>query len=262
MPYIISCLLSIPMLTVTIILVLKKLRYNRELAEKIIYIGCCFMLTYKILQFTMYGTCLGRDLVRMIPVEISAISYFLFPIVYLTNCKPLKDGATFIAFLAGFIQMIAICVSPNSFYGPDAEMSYFAFLESFVMHYMLFAMSFIHFTSVYKLQFKNIWKALSVFVVMIAYGCLASYTFRYDHVNNKPENIMFMHENVLPPFLTIPGLDEGHKFLIVYIPVFVLFVCGYYLIGSKLFTKTPQEPSIWSQGFIRKALIAQQKGNS
>lgn len=246
--YIFVTVLSSLLLVVTTPLVLIKLKGRRELAEKIVFGICCFILIYKCIHFAMYCTIYNKKINDQLPLEVSAISYFLFPISYLTGCKWTKDVSRFVAFMAGFIEIVATIVSPKSFI--TSGMSYFTFIESIFMHYSLFLGSLICITRIEVLPVKKVHIASAGFFALVIWGgVIGGMTW-------KPypgSNIMFLHENVLPDFLLIPGFDQHHLYIIEYLIAYVIFIAIIYSLSMLSQRKNPKQPcSAWGMGQLEK----------
>lgn len=248
----ISCLVvGLGLFVGTPFVVLKNFSNNREKAEKFMYYLMVFVLVYKIFHFTLMPTVFRQNAVKLIPVEISSVSYFLMPIAYLSGWKVLKETGRFVGFFAGLVQLLAISISPKSFV--MSEMSNFTFIESIVMHYCLYLGGLIWNFRIEPLRIKDLWQALLGFLVILLWGTLAAFTWRYDHVNNKPENIMFIQECVLPKFLLIPGFDKNHLFIIEYLAAFFVYIAVLYALIYAAFKKQiPQRKSVWGGGSVHK----------
>lgn len=237
----------------TPIVVLKVFDNKREKAEKFMYRLMTFVLVYKILHYAIIATMFRQDWVKAIPAEISALSYFLMPIAYLSGSKILKEPGRFIGFFAGFIEMVAIMISPGSFV--NSTMSNFTFIESIVMHYTLYLGGLIWNFRIEPMRVRDLWKALLGFLIMLLWGTLAAFTWRFDHVNNKPENIMFIQECVLPDWLLIPGWDENHLFIIEYLAAFAVYIAVLYALIWRAFKyQRPAPRSRWGGGTVAKYL--------
>ena len=233
--------------------VMKAFGKSRERAEKFMYRLMAFVLVYKILHFTLMPTIFRQDAVKLIPVEISSVSYFLMPIAYLSGWKFLKETGRFVGFFAGFVQLLAMSISPASFVNSD--MTNFTFIESIVMHYCLYLGGLIWNFTIEPFRYKDLWKALTGFLVILLWGTLAAFTWRYDHVNDKPENIMFIQECVLPDFLLIPGFDQNHLFIIEYLAAFFVYIAILYRPSRlELKRRNPEPRSPWGGGSYKKYL--------
>ena len=233
--------------------VMKTFGKSRERAEKFMYRLMAFVLVYKILHFTLMPTVFRQDAVKLIPVEISSVSYFLMPIAYLSGWKILKETGRFVGFFAGLVQLLAMSISPASFV--NSNMTNFTFIESIVMHYCLYLGGLVWNFTIEPLRYKDLWKALTGFLVILLWGTLAAFTWRYDYVNDKPENIMFIQECVLPDFLLIPGFDQNHLFIIEYLAVFFVYIAILYKLSRLAFKRRNPEPrSPWGGGSYAKWL--------
>lgn len=238
-------------LVISPFVVIKTFGKSRERAEKFMYRLMIFLLVYKIIHFTLMPTVFRQDAVKLIPVEISSVSYFLMPIAYLSGSKILKETGRFVGFFAGLVQLIAMSISPASFVNSD--MTNFTFIESIVMHYCLYLGGLIWNFTIEPLRYKDLWKALAGFLVILLWGTLAAFTWRYDHDLDKPENIMFIQECVLPEWLLIPGFDKNHLFIIEYLSVFFVYIAVLYRLSKLAFSrKNPEPRSAWGGGSYRR----------
>ena len=241
----------------TVILVLKVFKNNRALSEKVVYYALLFLLVYKTAHYLLYCTVLDHTWSKLVPVEISQVSYFLWPIAYLSGNKWIRDSGRFIALFAGLVQLVALAVSPQSFVA-TVDLTYVSLVESTFVHYILFATALISITCIEEIEVENLWQTqLGLFIVLM-WGVLAAYTWRFDHVNGKPENIMFLHECVLPKELIAlwPWLGRGHNFIIPYLIAYFGFTAMVYLISHYAFkNQKHQEKTVFGAVFIKSNYI-------
>lgn len=240
----------IPLLIFSVI----KLRNNRALAEKLCFYVLMYLLIYKTAHYVMYCVVLAHPWSQQIPCEISQISYFLCPIAFLSQQKYIKQAGAFVGMLAGFIQLIAIVVSPMSFVN-SGTLTFASFIETIVMHYIVLWAGLIQVTCIFKLEVKKLWQVYLVFLGVVLWGVLASYTWRFGTdagFPNEPANIGFVQRCVLPDGITskFPWLLEGHNFILPYLLLFFVFTAAVYLISNLSFkNKKEQEPSMYGLGW-------------
>lgn len=242
----------IPLLIFSVI----KLRSNRALAEKLCFYVLMFLFIYKAAHYVMYCAVLAHPWTHQIPCEISQVSYFLCPLAYLSQQKHIKQAGAFVGILAGFIQLIAIVVAPMSFVN-SGTLTFVSFIETIIMHYIVLWAGIIQITCIFKMEVKKLWQVYLIFLGVILWGVLASYTYRFGTdagFPNEPANIGFVQRCVLPEGITdkAPWLLVGHNFILPYLVVFFIFTAGVYLISNWSFkTLKPQEESFYGMGWIK-----------
>lgn len=247
-----SCIIvGLALVILTPVFVLKRFDNRREEAERFMYKLMTFVLVYKILHYAMIAIVYRQDIVKQIPAEISAISYFLMPVAYLSGAKVLKETGRFVGFFAGLVQLLAIAVSPASFV--DSHMSNFTFVESIIMHYCLYLGGVVWNFRIEPFRVRELWQPMIGFLIILLWGTLAAFTWRYDHEAGKPENIMFIQECVLPDWLLIPGFRENHLFIIEYLIAFFIYIAILYSLSRRAFKyQRPAPRSIWGGGTVAK----------
>lgn len=80
------------------------LKVNRKTSLFILKMICLYLITYKSFE---YGINWIQGDFTKIPLEYSAISYFLFSIAFLFNVKNLKPFVTFAALFSGIIYLVS-----------------------------------------------------------------------------------------------------------------------------------------------------------
>lgn len=233
-----------------------KLRSNRALAEKLCYYLLMFVLIYKTAHYVLYCAVLGHDWTHQIPCEISQITYFFCPIAFLTQQKYIKESGAFMGIFAGFVQLIACIVSPMSFVN-SGTLTLFSFVETIFMHYIVLWAGLIQVTCIFKLEVKKAWQVYLSVLLIILWGVLASFTWRFGTdagYPDEPANIGFVQRCVLPePIIEkFPWLAQNHLFILPYLVAFFAFTVVVYLISSwSMKTVKEQEPSIYGIGCIK-----------
>ena len=231
------------------------LRKNRALAEKLCYYILGFTILYKGFHYVIYCIILKNDWVNQIPVEISQLSYFLCPLAFFSRNKWLRDGGAFVGIIAGGIQLLAITVAPYRF--ADAGLSIIEFYESTIMHYFVFWGGMIQVCCIEPLKLKNVWKTYLVFLGVVLWGVLASFTWKFGTdpgYPDAPANIGFVQrcEGVLPDVIIekMPWLTQNHLFILPYVAVFLVVTAIIYLISNlSMRNVPPQEPSVYGMGW-------------
>ena len=246
-----------------------KLRTNRALAEKICYYLSWTVLIYKTFHYIIYCTVLAHPWNQQIPCEISQITFFLCPIAYLSQNKYVRDAGAFMGIFAGAVQVFASTVAPFSF-ANSGTLVVFSFLESTIMHYFVLVIGLLEITCVYKLKVKNGWTVYFALLLILLWGVLASFTWRFGTdagYPNEPANIGFVQRCVLPAAITdhAPWLLEGHLFIIPYLMVFFVFTAAVYLVSHLSFRhREEQEKGFYGMGWheMHKFLKAKSNGNN
>ncbi|MCL2630045.1 MAG: hypothetical protein FWD49_00810 [Firmicutes bacterium] len=82
---------------------------NKKASKILLYSSAIFFLTYKITEY-IYWQIVGLH--HKVPIEFSAISYFVFSLAVLTNKKPLINFAVFCAPVAGFFYFLTGIATP------------------------------------------------------------------------------------------------------------------------------------------------------
>ena len=85
------------------IIVRRSVKLNQTKSMLIVKLISLILLSYKSIEYGFHW--IQGDFTK-IPVEYSAITYFLFSITFLFNIKPLKPFVTFAAFLSGLGYLI------------------------------------------------------------------------------------------------------------------------------------------------------------
>lgn len=230
-----------------------KLRNNRVLAEKLCFYILGFVLIYKIMNYLCLCIVLKEDWRYQIPAEISQIAYIMCPLAFFTRNKWIRDGGAFLGIIAGAIELLAITVASDRFARTGLDMYYF--VETLLMHYMVFWGGMVQVCCIEKMEWKNIWRTILVFTVTILWGVFASYTWMfgtdYGHPN-EPANVGFTQRCDMLPDAWIeksPWILEHHLFLLPYAAALMVFMCLVYLISNWSMKNVPyQEPSIYGLG--------------
>ena len=111
------------------------LKINKKHNERVIVISSLFLIIQKTVEHLYFWS---QGVFTKVPVDFSAIAYFLFPIAFLQSIKILKPFVTYIAFLSGVIFLIALPLKGTWFIDSwGVPMA----LLSFLNHTLLFLVS-------------------------------------------------------------------------------------------------------------------------
>ena len=243
-------IILISLLVVSIVI----LRKNRALAEKLCFYILGFTILYKAFDYVIYCVMFKHAWNAQIPVEISQLAYFVCPLACFSRNKWIRDGGAFTGIIAGGMQLIAIIVAPQQFARTGLDV--YAFFESTILHYFVLWGGLVQICCIEQMKVKNLWRNYLMFLIILLWGVLASYTWMfgtdYGHPN-EPANIGFTQRaDMLPASLLekYPWLQEGHWFLIPYLALFFILTAGLYLLSYLCFKNKPeQQPSIYGLGF-------------
>ncbi len=228
------------------------LRKNRALAEKLCYYILGFTFLYKTFHYVIYCVVLKHPWVEQIPCEISQLAYFLCPLAFFSGSKWLRDGGAFTGIIAGGMQLIAITVAPYRF--AEQGLNIIQFFESTVVHYFVLWGGLVQICCIEPMKIKNVWRTYGVFLLVILWGVLASFTWRYETEFDRPANIGFVQRcDYLPDSILQrwPWLEQNHLFIIPYVILFMLLTGVLYLLSYLCMRNVPkQEPSMYGMGWV------------
>ena len=235
-----------------LVLSIATLRHNRALAEKLCYYILGFLILYKGFHYILYCVVYKHAWVDQLPVEISQLSYFLCPLAFFSGSKWLRDGGAFVGIIAGGMQLVSIIVAPYRFV--EAGLNVVEFFESTIMHYLVLWGGLVQVCCIERLKPKNLWRNYLVFLIVILWGVLAAFTWKYDHVLDQPANIGYVHrcEGVLPDSIIerFPWLTQNHLFILPYVGLLFIITAGIYLLSYLCLRNIPeQEPSMYGMGW-------------
>ena len=230
------------------------LRKNRALAEKLCFYILGFEFFYKAFDYLIYCVVFRHDFVYQLPVEISQIAYFMCPLAFFSRNKWIRDGGAFVGIIAGGMQLVATMISPDQF--ARAGLNIYSFVETTTLHYIILWGGLVQICCIEQMKIKNLWRNYLMFLVILLWGVLASYTWMFGtdlgHPD-EPANIGFTQRcDILPaPLLEkYPWLQENHLFIIPYLIIFLIITAFLYLLSYLCFRNKPeQEPSIYGLGF-------------
>lgn len=213
------------------------LRKKPELSYKIAYFIACFLLVYKVCEY-IYWQAVGEHL--KIPVEFSAVSYFLFAVTTVFRIKRVDALAVFCGFLAGLCYSAASWISPDSFVNSGIEESIFLFVMAIINHHALLFGSLLMMANVRRFEVKKTWWCVLVGVgIMVGYSWLMHLFTPYSELYGKLIFIRVTDGSILnylfPMLEMTPWLRVAY--LVVVSFVFLLLICLFYLLNDYLAKK-------------------------
>ncbi len=139
-----------------------------------------FLLTYKIVEY-VYWQCIGEHL--KIPLEFSALSYFIYSIVIIFNIKKGKPFAVLVALLTGLLYNVSLFVSPDSFI--LAKDNNFSLITAMFNHTILYFGSMLTLIGAKeKYDVRKLWTCFVGVICMIGYAWIiyanTDYALYYD----------------------------------------------------------------------------------
>ena len=227
------------------------LRKKPELSYKIAYGIAFFLILYKTSEY-IYWQAVGQHL--KVPVEFSAVSYFLFGLTTVFRIKKLDALGVFCGFLAGMFYSVASWVSPDSFVNSGLEESIFLFVMAIINHHALYFGSIPMMANVRRFKIKESWWCILIGVaVMIGYSWLmhlfTPYTELYGKLifirvtDGSILNYLFPALNVTPLFTAI--------YLVVVSVVFAFLLLFFYSLNGYL-AKKREERTGYNLSFPKK----------
>ncbi len=212
------------------------LRDKPELSYKIAYAIACFLLVYKIGEY-IYWQAVGQHL--KIPVEFSAISYFLFSALTVFRVKKADSIGVFCGFLAGMFFSIASWVSPDSFIKNAQEESWFLYAMAIVNHHALYFGSMLMLANVRRFDPKKFYVMFLGVGAMVGYSWLIYLFTPYADLYGKMIIIKICDGSILN-FL-FPSLVLKPWMTVLYIILIVILFCvlfaGFYYLNNLLAKK-------------------------
>jgi hypothetical protein len=163
------------------------------------------------------------------PVEISAITYFLFSIVYLFKIKKLEQLAVFCALISGFFYMLFFMIFGKNF-------NYGSILNTYLTY---FNHSLLYLGAILKMRFikyekTEYYKLIFFFAIIIFYSWVMKQFFTFD---NFIFLYKFMDAGII--YMAFPSLESISYFLPSY---YVIVLCTFlfvfklfYVINRKLY---------------------------
>ncbi|MFH0767836.1 MAG: hypothetical protein ABH890_04490 [Bacillota bacterium] len=194
------------------------LKINQKPSLLILKIICLYLITYKSIEYGMNW--IQGDFTK-IPLEYSAISYFLFSITYLFNVKSLKPFVTFAAFFSGINYILTF-----PFLGPQmvVDNGLISTLFSVANHGLLYLGSMIVMKNyVYTKESR---KAILIYTFFVI-----TYTLMMPYLITLNNSHLFIY-----PLLDGRMLNSafGTNVIngLVYIPYYIFLISCYWVIIS------------------------------
>ncbi len=230
------------------------LRDKPELSYKIAYGIAFFLILYKTSEY-IYWQAVGQHL--KVPVEFSAISYFLFGITIVFRIKKLDVLGAFCGFLAGMFYSVASWVSPDSFVNNGLQESIFLFIMAIVNHHALYFGSILMIANVRRFEIKKTWWCNLVGIaVMIGYSWIMHLFTPYTELYGKLIFIRITDGSILNylfPSLVVTPLFTAIYFVVVSI-LFTFLLLFFYWLNGRL-AKKREERTGYSLAFPEKITL-------
>lgn len=213
------------LLTVTIIAAIN----SKGKQEKLIFIISLFLLVYKTVEQVYY---IAIGVKTPFPVELSAVTYFVFSIVMLFKIKKLEEIAVFCALISGFFFMLTFIVTGGKTF--DYSGSLFKKIMAVVNHSLLYA------GGLLKLKF-NSYPSYGKYKVICGLGVLVFYSWVMKQMFDFEGRFVFIHQLMTADivFMVFPTLKEFGFFLPLYYTVFIAAVFAgvslFYRLNKKLY---------------------------
>ena len=230
------------------------LRDKPELSYKIAYGIAFFLILYKTSEY-IYWQAVGQHL--KVPVEFSAISYFLFGITIVFRIKKLDVLGAFCGFLAGMFYSVASWVSPDSFVNNGLQESIFLFIMAIVNHHALYFGSILMIANVRRFEIKKTWWCNLVGIaVMIGYSWIMHLFTPYTELYGKLIFIRITDGSILNylfPSLVVTPLFTAIYFVVVSI-LFTFLLLFFYWLNGRL-AKKREERTGYNLAFPEKITL-------
>lgn len=157
------------MLSLTVILIgIVLISLPKKVTHIILYFLAILLVTYKMIEYTRYGLMLQT---HKIPIEFSAISYFIFPIAVIFNIKTLRSIALFMSFLSGIGYLITFPFLYEQFFTHNG---YYLTWFAFINHSILFIGSLL-LIKIHTFEKKDIKKVLLFTAFYTCYVIVMNY---------------------------------------------------------------------------------------
>lgn len=200
------------------------LRKKPKLSYSIAYSIALFLLTYKIGEY-IYWQAVGQHI--KIPVEFSALSYFIFSISIVARTKKADEFGALVGALTGIMYSLSFWVSPDSFVS-DINTP-FLFAMAVFNHHALYFASMLMIANVRHYSYKNCWIPFVGIGAMVGYSWLIYSFTSYASVYGKPIIIQICDASILS-WLNLATLT-GWQIAIYIVLCFVLLcalIFGFY----------------------------------
>lgn len=157
------------MLSIIVVLIgILLIALPKKVTYFVLYFLAILLVTYKMIEYTRYGLMLQT---HKIPIEFSAISYFVFPIAVIFNIKFLRSIALFMSFLSGIGYLITFPFLYEQFFTHNG---YYLTWFAFINHSILFIGSLL-LIKIHTFEKKDIKKVLLFTAFYTCYVILMNY---------------------------------------------------------------------------------------
>lgn len=205
------------------------LRKRPDISYAIAYTIACYLLIYKTIEY-IYWQAIGLHI--KIPVEFSAMSYFLFGIFITFKIKKFDQFPVFAAILAGTMYSVTFWIAPDSHVAGGE--SPFLSAMAVVNHHLLYFAGMLMLANVRKFSYKNAWQHVLCTGVLVGYSWLIYSLTSYAEQVGKPILIEITDGSILN-YLATNGSIPTWILPIYYIACVILFgalVCGFYSLNN------------------------------
>ena len=158
------------------LIIISFLMLNMRHKYQVLWILSLIMLVYKIVEYIVYGV-MGE--ITKIPIEYSALGYFIFSTVVVFKIKKLYGLAGFVACLSGFGYLIAF-----PFMGDGSFINHGVYLTiaALINHLFLF-MGSLFLMTLYRFKKNDMKKIMYYTLFYTIYVVVISYAITFDPSN-------------------------------------------------------------------------------
>ncbi|WP_162140075.1 hypothetical protein [Haploplasma axanthum] len=176
--------------------------------EKILKGIALFLLIYKSID-VLSGMVVGKY--TKYPVEFSAVFYFFFPIVILTNKKELLGAATTGAFISGLGYLVTLVFNINNMVNTHKALNIMpGFILGMLSHSILYFLSVLYMTK-YKFNYRDEVLKINIITFIIAIHALfmANFidyegTYRFIYLLLSADAIPFFQSSIVLMIIYYP----------------------------------------------------------
>lgn len=194
-----------------------------------------FLLAYKIGEYT-YWQCVGEHL--KIPLEFSALSYFIYSIIIGFDIKKGKPFAVLVALLTGVLYNVSLIISPDSFV--ITRDSVFLLIMAMINHTLLYLGSMLTLLGAKeKYDIRKLWTCFVGLLCMVGYAWLLYSTTNYAELYDTPIIIQLSNGTILSwlnPEMELPIVVKVISIILEVIIVTFAFI-GVYSLNNILYKK-------------------------
>lgn len=219
----VGLLVFIIFLSVNLILFL--LRNKPKIAYAIIYCVAVYFLVLKTAEYVRWQV-IGRHL--HFPVEISALSYFIFGITVVFRIKKLNAFASFIAIIAGLVYSVTFWFVPENF----TDGNFHRYLVMAIINHHLLYFGGVTYANIEKYEWKKFYVVLFGVAALIAYSWAIHLFTNYTVVEGKPIIIEITDGTILSH--VFPSYSTAIKILYIVCAIILFFalLVGFYCLNA------------------------------